>query len=225
MSSIVEAGRSVEGPGPRYQFRGHPLEVSRGHPVPLGASRSQDGVNFVLICRHATSVRLVLSEPCNPEVETEIPLGPRYFRTGDHWHVRIHGLPDEFCYGYRVDGPEGPTAPLRPEHRPDRPRLPGPLVRPALGPSGGHDPAEPADPRAGRPPRRPQPADPPRGHDPLRAARPRVHRRPIVGRPPPGDVRRPGREDRLPRRTWASPRSSCCRSTSSTRTTARSSTR
>ena len=94
--------------GPRYQYRGHPLKVSRGQPLPLGASRSQDGVNFVLICRHATSVRLVLSEPCSSEIETEIPLGPRYFRTGDHWHVRILGLPDEFCYGYRVDGPKGP---------------------------------------------------------------------------------------------------------------------
>ncbi len=94
--------------GPRIHFRGHPLRVSRGHPLPLGASRAADGVNFVLICRHATSVRLVLSEPCKPEVETEVPLGPRYFKTGDHWHVRVEGLPDEFCYGYRVDGPTGP---------------------------------------------------------------------------------------------------------------------
>ena len=107
MSSSIIAERGVDG-GPRYQYRGHPLKVTRGHPLPLGASRSQDGVNFVLICRHATSVRLVLSEPCNPEVETEIPLGPQFFRTGDHWHVRILGLPDEFCYGYRVDGPKGP---------------------------------------------------------------------------------------------------------------------
>ena len=107
MSSATITGRGVDG-GPRYQFRGHPLKVNRGQPLPLGASRSQDGVNFVLICRHATSVRLVLSEPCNPEIETEIPLGPQFFRTGDHWHVRILGLPEEFCYGYRVDGPEGP---------------------------------------------------------------------------------------------------------------------
>ena len=107
MSSTIVPERGLDG-GPRYQFRGHPLKVTRGQPLPLGASRSQDGVNFVLICRHATSVRLVLSEPCNPEIETEIPLGPRFFRTGDHWHVRILGLPEEFCYGYRVDGPEGP---------------------------------------------------------------------------------------------------------------------
>ena len=92
MSSTIIPDRGLDG-GPRYQFRGHPLKVTRGQPLPLGASRTQDGVNFVLICRHATSVRLVLSEPCNPEIETEIPLGPRFFRTGDHWHIRILGLP------------------------------------------------------------------------------------------------------------------------------------
>ena len=108
MSSTIHPPRGLEVVGPHYQFRGHALSVGRGQPLPLGASRSADGVNFVLICRHATSVSLVLSEPCNPEVETEIPLGPRSFRTGDHWHVRILGLPEEFCYGYRVDGPAGP---------------------------------------------------------------------------------------------------------------------
>ena len=44
---------------------------------------------------------------CNAEIATEIPLDPRNNRTGDHWHIRVDGLPDEFCYGYRVDGPKG----------------------------------------------------------------------------------------------------------------------
>ncbi|KAJ3057201.1 hypothetical protein HK102_011093, partial [Quaeritorhiza haematococci] len=38
---------------------------------------------------------------------TEVQLDARLNRTGDHWHVRIDGLPDEFCYGYRVEGPQG----------------------------------------------------------------------------------------------------------------------
>jgi len=92
----------------RFRFRDHALQVSRGHPLPLGASRARDGVNFVLICRHGTSVSLVLSEPCNAEIATEIPLHPRFDRTGDHWHIQVDGLPDEFCFGYRVDGPTGP---------------------------------------------------------------------------------------------------------------------
>src|SRR4029079_12323805 len=39
--------------------------------------------------------------------EAEIPLDGLKNRTGDHWHVRIEGLPEEFCYGYRVGGPGG----------------------------------------------------------------------------------------------------------------------
>ena len=35
----------------------------------------------------------------------EFDLDPRRNRTGDHWHVRVHGLPDAFCYGWRMDGP------------------------------------------------------------------------------------------------------------------------
>jgi isoamylase len=97
----------VPGSFPRYMFRDQMLTILRGHPVPLGASRTPNGINFVLISRHATGVRLVLSEPCNTEVSVEIPLGPDYYRTGDHWHVRIAGLPDEFAYGYRIEGPLG----------------------------------------------------------------------------------------------------------------------
>jgi glycogen operon protein len=93
--------------GATYMFRDHPLTVTPGHPLPLGARSTPRGVNFVLISRHGTAVWLALSEPCNGEVYAEIPLDPRYCRTGNHWHVRVQGLPEEFCYGYRVDGPNG----------------------------------------------------------------------------------------------------------------------
>ncbi len=90
-----------------YRFRDRPLTVTRGHPLPLGASHAPDGVNFALICQHGTAVWLVLAESCSAEVYAEIPLDPVLNRTGYHWHVRVGGLPDEFCYGYRVDGPRG----------------------------------------------------------------------------------------------------------------------
>ncbi|MDX2035855.1 MAG: isoamylase [Isosphaeraceae bacterium] len=90
-----------------HHFRKHPLYITRGHPLPLGASRTGDAVNFVLISRSGTRVWLVLSEPCADKIYAEIPLDPDFFRTGDHWHVRVEGLPDEFCYGYRVEGPSG----------------------------------------------------------------------------------------------------------------------
>ena len=90
-----------------FAFQGHPLIVTRGHPLPLGACVTPNGVNFALICRHGTAISLVLSEHCSAEIAAEIPLNSVWHRTGNHWHIRVAGLPDEFCYGYRVDGPKG----------------------------------------------------------------------------------------------------------------------
>jgi isoamylase len=89
-----------------FHYRDHPLIVSRGCPVPQGATPTPSGINFVLICRHGTAVWLVLAEACDGEIHAEIPLDPLTHRTGDHWHVRVDGLPEQFCYGYRVDGPK-----------------------------------------------------------------------------------------------------------------------
>lgn len=99
------------------------FSISRGRPLPLGASFSAEGINFALLCRHGTSVTLViLPEAGGTKPLDEIRLDPRHNRTGDHWHVRVHGLPDTFCYGWRVDGPKGP------KHRFDPSRL---LIDPA----------------------------------------------------------------------------------------------
>jgi isoamylase len=102
---------TIASPGPtpatEYTYRDHVLLVTRGSPLPPGATPTPGGVNFVLLCRHGTAVWLVLSEPCSGEIYAEIPLDRLYNRTGDHWHVRVDGLPEEFCYGYRVDGPGG----------------------------------------------------------------------------------------------------------------------
>jgi len=80
----------------------------RGRPFPLGASRAPDGVNFAVLSRHATKVSLVIyPEAGGSKPLAELPLDPWKNRTGDHWHVHVLGLPDEFCYGFRVDGPKG----------------------------------------------------------------------------------------------------------------------
>jgi glycogen operon protein len=86
-------------------FRGQRLTISRGFPQPYGATRVGETVNFVVISQHATAVSLVLSEPCTELIEAEIVLDPATHRTGHLWHVRVEGLPDDFCYGYRADGP------------------------------------------------------------------------------------------------------------------------
>ena len=107
MSTIESPRNSGQDAPANAAFREHSLTVHRGEPLPLGAHRVGGGVNFVLICRHATSVHLALCNPCDDAVEAEVPLDPRLNRTGDHWHVRVDGLPEDFCYGYRVDGPRG----------------------------------------------------------------------------------------------------------------------
>jgi isoamylase len=94
-------------PATEYTYRDRMLEISRGSPLPPGATPTPSGINFVLLCRHGTEVWLVLSEPCVGDVYAQIPLDPRLNRTGDHWHIRVDGLPEEFCYGYRVAGPTG----------------------------------------------------------------------------------------------------------------------
>jgi len=93
--------------------------TSRGKPLPLGAIALPDNViNFALLCRHGTEVTLVLL----PEAGGNTPLaefrltGKRH-RTGDHWHVAVQGLPNTFCYGWKVDGPPGHR------HRFDRNRM------------------------------------------------------------------------------------------------------
>ena len=92
--------------GLEYSYRDRLLLVTRGSPLPAGATPTPSGINFVLLCRHGTAVSLILSEPCSGEIYAEIPLDPLLNRTGDHWHVCVDGLPEEFCYGYRVDGPK-----------------------------------------------------------------------------------------------------------------------
>lgn len=86
-----------------------PFRTSRGRPLPLGASLAPDGANFALLCRHGRRVTLViLPEGDGGAPLAEYPLDARKNRTGDHWHVRVHDLPDTFRYGWRVDGPPGP---------------------------------------------------------------------------------------------------------------------
>ncbi len=60
-----------------HTYRGVVLTVTRGRPIPLGAGSASGGVNFAVICRHATAISLVLSEPCSGAIEAEIPLDPR----------------------------------------------------------------------------------------------------------------------------------------------------
>src|SRR4051812_28441406 len=83
------------------------LKTARGRCLPLGAMAMADGVNFSVLCKHGTAMSLVLLPETGPGSIAEVPLDPRKHRTGDHWHVLVHGLPPTFRYGWRVDGPTG----------------------------------------------------------------------------------------------------------------------
>ncbi len=83
------------------------LHIARGRPLPLGATRTAEGVNFALHCRHGTAVTLVITPLAQDHPLTELVLDPRSHRTGDHWHLLVQGLPDSFRFGWRVNGPTG----------------------------------------------------------------------------------------------------------------------
>lgn len=74
-----------------------------GHPLPLGVTRTADGLNFSLVSKNATDVSLVLFAMGEPEPFLELPLDAPYFRTGNIWHVGVSGLERGFEYGWRLD--------------------------------------------------------------------------------------------------------------------------
>jgi glycogen operon protein len=88
--------------------------VDSGKALPLGATLTEEGVNFAVFSRHAEAVTLILFESSAPDSErVEIPLNKRENRTGDIWHCMVRGLAAGLCYLYRVDGPYMPEKGLR----------------------------------------------------------------------------------------------------------------
>lgn len=85
-------------------------KTSRGHCRPFGATPRPGGVNFAVFSRHAQRVHLVLFKEGHEEPLAEIPLDPAMNKTGDVWHILVHGLTPDILYGYRVEGPFAPKA-------------------------------------------------------------------------------------------------------------------
>ncbi len=79
------------------------LEISRGAPLPLGATAIRDGINFAVFSRDATSVTLVLFRPHQQKPFREVSFDIRFNRTGHIWHAFIKGLDPGIRYGYRMD--------------------------------------------------------------------------------------------------------------------------
>ena len=81
-----------------------------GFPLPFGATVSTRGVNFAVYSRHASGCTLVLFDPGVGAPVAEIPFPPE-FRIGDVFAMTVFDLdPDNFEYGFRMDGPYIPEA-------------------------------------------------------------------------------------------------------------------
>ena len=82
--------------------------------MPLGASLTNEGVNFAVFSRNATAITLIIFEsPNGNSPRIEIPLNKRENKTGNIWHCFIRGLEAGTCYLYRADGPYFPEKGLR----------------------------------------------------------------------------------------------------------------
>jgi len=83
------------------------FEITRGRPLPLGATVKRGGINFAVFSKHATLLTLVIFSPDEIEPIIEFPLDPRCNRTGNIWHAFVKGIDPRIQYGYRAAGPSG----------------------------------------------------------------------------------------------------------------------
>ncbi|KAF7849275.1 hypothetical protein BT93_L1023 [Corymbia citriodora subsp. variegata] len=87
------------------------FQVSRGRPMPLGATARDGGVNFSVYSSNAASATLCLislADLNESRVTEEISLDPMINRTGDVWHVLLKGDFTDVLYGYKFDGTFSP---------------------------------------------------------------------------------------------------------------------
>ena len=85
--------------------------TSVGRPLPLGCVAEPEGHNFAVFSRHAERMSLLLFDAeALHKPWFSFDLDPSCHRTGDVWHVRLHGLPSGTVYAWRADGPFDPSS-------------------------------------------------------------------------------------------------------------------
>ncbi len=98
------------------------VRIGRGEPLPLGLHECHDGTNLAVFSRHATRMALLLYESVNaPSPCMTVDLEPDHHRTGDVWHVQLHGSLQGVLYALQADGPGEPAQGHR--FQPDHPLL------------------------------------------------------------------------------------------------------
>lgn len=76
-----------------------------GKSWPMGASLTDDGVNFAVFSAHAAAMDLCLFSPDGRREMARLPFADR---DGDIWHLHVSGLTEGQLYGLRADGPYSP---------------------------------------------------------------------------------------------------------------------
>ncbi|MFV2058509.1 MAG: alpha-amylase family glycosyl hydrolase, partial [Thiohalomonadales bacterium] len=86
------------------------MQTRPNTPLPLGAQLQDNGINFSLFSRHATSVSLLLFDKATDAVSSRsILLDIEQNKTGDIWHIWIEDLRPGCLYAWQVDGPDEPA--------------------------------------------------------------------------------------------------------------------
>jgi isoamylase len=73
-----------------------------GRAAPLGASRSDDGVNFAFYSDASENVSLVLFTPGAQDPFARFPLNPQVHRTNNVWHIKVKNINTSFDYGIEI---------------------------------------------------------------------------------------------------------------------------
>jgi isoamylase len=81
-------------------------KIGAGSPSPLGATPSEDGVNFAIFSAYAERIELCLFDASGQRELERIALPER---SGDVWHGFVSGAKAGLLYGYRVYGPYDPV--------------------------------------------------------------------------------------------------------------------
>jgi isoamylase len=88
-----------------------PVRTFLGHPYPLGATWTGNGVNFAIFSEHATGVELCLFDDLEATEENiRLPVSEH---TDQVWHEFLPDVRPGQLYGYRVSGPYDPERGLR----------------------------------------------------------------------------------------------------------------
>jgi glycogen operon protein len=85
------------------------METAKGRAYPLGATVQEDGVNFALFSKNATSVQLLLFDRVGAHHPFHVlDLDPKVNKTFYYWHIFVKGIGHGQPYAYRVGGPYQP---------------------------------------------------------------------------------------------------------------------